>query len=475
MPGNGPASRSRETRPCGGSRSTLPGPSGSTRSSEHSSPARWPTWWCGPAIRSRSIRRPCRSTTTAGSRTTARIPRTSRAPISSWARCPRPGATDDRAAARPDHCHHGWNGLSRLRSEARQRQRTDPRRPHRRRGNERAHSAGCDPHRRRREMDHPGPHRRGRPARPGGDQRGAGDARRERAGRHHRRVLQRGGRDQPGLDGHPRHANRRDLDGATIEQMLVKSPVGVVADLSESAKDAAGGSRAAVAERLRGVFRDALEYERRKTDFSRAQMQALSASARDLDALLPVLHGRVALIAYANRRSDIETALRLAKDFKLKLILAGAAEGWEVAAAIAAAGVPVLVEPLSNIPGYDALGIRYGNAGIMAKAGVKVALLEPDTHKSRNLRQQAGNAVSYGMTWNQALRAVTLSPAEIFGVADRYGSLEPGKVANVVVWSGDPFEFTTGVEHVLIRGKEIPLKSRQTELLERYKKLPPTY
>src|SRR5205809_1091307 len=266
-----------------------------------------------------------------------------------------------------------------------------------------------------------------------------------------------------------------DLDGATIEQMLVRSPVGVVADLSESAKDAAGGSRAAVAERLRGVFRDALEYERRKTDFSRAQMQALSASARDLDALLPVLHGRVALIAYANRRSDIETALRLATEFKLKLILAGAAEGWEVAAAIAAAGVPVLVEPLSNIPGYDALGIRYGNAGIMAKAGVKVALLEPDTHKSRNLRQQAGNAVSYGMTWDQALRAVTLSPAEIFGVADRYGSLEPGKVANVVVWSGDPFEFTTGVEHVLIRGKEIPLKSRQTELLERYKKLPPTY
>ena len=266
-----------------------------------------------------------------------------------------------------------------------------------------------------------------------------------------------------------------DLDGATIEQMLVKSPVGVVADLSESAKDAAGGSRAAVAERLRGVFRDALEYERRKADFSRAQMRALSASARDLDALLPVLHGRVALIVYANRRSDIETALRLAKEFKLKLILAGAAEGWEVAATIAAAGVPVLVEPLSNIPGYDALGIRYGNAGIMAKAGVKVALLEPDTHKSRNLRQQAGNAVSYGMTWDQALRAVTLSPAEIFGVADRYGSLEPGKVANVVVWSGDPFEFTTGVEHVLIRGKEISLKSRQTELFERYKKLPPSY
>jgi len=266
-----------------------------------------------------------------------------------------------------------------------------------------------------------------------------------------------------------------DLDGATIEQMVVKSPVGMVADLSESGKDDAGGSRAGIAARLRQVFRDALEYERRKTDYSRAQMRPLSASAADLEALLPVLHGRVLLIALANRRSDIETALRLAREFKLKLILAGGAEGWEVAAEIAAAGVPVLVEPMDNIPGYDSLGIRYENAALLAKAGVTVALLETDTHKSRNLRQQAGNAVSYGMTWDQALRAVTLSPAEIFGVADRYGSLEPGKVANVVVWSGDPFEFTTGVEHVLIRGKEIPLRSRQTELFERYKSLPPSY
>src|SRR5207248_1387437 len=105
--------------------------------------------------------------------------------------------------------------------------------------------------------------------------------------------------------------------------------------------------------------RDALEYERRKVDFSRAQIHPLSASAPDLEALLPVLHGRVSLIAYANRRSDIETALRLAKEFKVRLILAGAAEGWEIAAAIAAAGVPVLVETMDNIPGYDSLGIRY--------------------------------------------------------------------------------------------------------------------
>jgi len=222
------------------------------------------------------------------------------------------------------------------------------------------------------------------------------------------------------------------------------------------------------------VFRDALEYERRKTDFSRAQMQALSASARDLDALLPVLHGRVALIAYANRRSDIETALRLATEFKLKLILAARPKAGRSRRRSRPRrprpGRAVEQHPRLRRPRHPLR--KRGDHGKGRREG---RAARADTHKSRNLRQQAGNAVSYGMTWDQALRAVTLSPAEIFGVADRYGSLEPGKVANVVVWSGDPFEFTTGVEHVLIRGKEIPLKSRQTELLERYKKLPPSY
>jgi imidazolonepropionase-like amidohydrolase len=266
-----------------------------------------------------------------------------------------------------------------------------------------------------------------------------------------------------------------DLAGATIEEMTVKSPVAIVADLSENGKDQAGGTRAGIAERLRGVFRDALEYERRKTDFNRAQMQPLGARGADLEALLPMLHGQLPLVAIANRRSDIETALRLAREFKLHLVLAGAQEAWEIAAEIAAARVPVLVEPLDNIPSYDALGVRYENAALLAKAGVKIVLLETDTHNSRNLKQEAGNAVSYGLAWDQALRAITLTPAEVFGVADRYGSLDVGKVANVVIWSGDPFEFTTAVEHVYIRGREIPLKSRQTELLERYRKLPPAY
>jgi len=266
-----------------------------------------------------------------------------------------------------------------------------------------------------------------------------------------------------------------DLDGATIENMRIKSPAAMVADLSEGAKGAGGGSRAGVAARLRRVLNDAREYATRRADFRRRQIQDLSASAADLEALQPVLRGELPLVVFANRRSDIETALRIGKEYKLRLILAGAAEGWMIPDEIAAAGVPVIVEPLDNIPSYDALGIRYQNAALLAKGGVKVVLMETATENTRDLKQQAGNAVANGLPWEQALRAVTLTPAEVFGVAGQYGSIEVGKVANVVVWTGDPFEFSTGVEHVFIRGRDIPLRSRQTELLERYRTLPPKY
>ena len=266
-----------------------------------------------------------------------------------------------------------------------------------------------------------------------------------------------------------------DLDGGTIEQMVDRSPAAMVMDLSEGSKGTGGGSRAGVTARLRQVFNDALEYSRRRADYSRAQMEALAAPAADLAALLPVLSGEEPVLVNANRKSDILTALRIAREYKLKLILSGASEGWEVAPAIAAAGVPVLVAPMDNIPTYDGLGTRFGNATMLAKAGVKVAFYFSDAHNARDIRQQAGTAVSFGMPWDQALRAITLSPAEIFGVADRYGSLEAGKVANVVVWSGDPFEFATAVEHVYIRGREIPLTSRQKELLDRYRTVPPSY
>ncbi|MGH7701354.1 MAG: amidohydrolase family protein [Gemmatimonadales bacterium] len=264
-----------------------------------------------------------------------------------------------------------------------------------------------------------------------------------------------------------------DLAGETVSEMVVQSPAAMVASIAE--KSAGGGSRAGVVERLRRLFDDAREYERRRQDYRRDQMQELSAPAADLEALLPVLRGELPLVVVADRKSDIENALRLGADYRLRLVIAGGAEAWMVAERLAAARVPVVLIPLTNIPSYRQLGARYENAALLARAGVTVAIMSGDSHNSRNIKQEAGNAVSYGLPWDEALRAVTLTPARLWGVAGGYGSLEPGKVANVVVWSGDPFELSTSVERVFIRGREVALRSRQTELLERYRTLPPTY
>lgn len=265
-----------------------------------------------------------------------------------------------------------------------------------------------------------------------------------------------------------------DFAGASIEEMIVRNPVAMHVTLDESSRGAGEGARAWTMARLRQVLTDAREYGRRRADFERAAMRPLAAPAAELEALQPVLAGRMPLVVTAHRVFDIRNAIRVAREFSLRLVLNGAAEGWQIADEIARAEVPVLVTPLTNIPTFNQLGARYENAALLARAGVRIAIVAGgDTHNARLIRQEAGNAVSYGLPWEQALRAVTLAPAEILGVADRYGSLQAGRVANVVIWSGDPFEFSTGVTSVFIRGREIPLTSRQTELLERYRTLPP--
>lgn len=267
-----------------------------------------------------------------------------------------------------------------------------------------------------------------------------------------------------------------DLAGETIEQMIARSPAAMHVTLDESSREAGDGARAGTLARLRQLLTDAREYGRRRSDYERAQMRPLAAPAAELEAFQPVLAGRLPLVVTAHRVFDIRNALRLGREFNLRLVLSGAAEGWMIAGEIARAQVPVLVVPLSNIPSFNGLGARYENAARLADAGVKVALVAGgDSHNARLVRQEAGNAVSYGMDYDAALRAVTLAPAEILGMQDRYGSLEPGKIANVVVWSGDPFEFSTTVQRVLIRGRDIPLTSRQVELLERYRTLPPRF
>ncbi|HSE67050.1 MAG TPA: amidohydrolase family protein, partial [Gemmatimonadales bacterium] len=266
-----------------------------------------------------------------------------------------------------------------------------------------------------------------------------------------------------------------DLSGDRLEDLISQNPVAMVVDLSSESKGAGGGTKAGVYQRLRQLIKDADEYRKRTPDFKKNQMQQLSAPAADLEALQPVMDGRIPLYTIANRQSDIESVVRLAKEYHLKLVIRGGTEAWKVAKLLAAEKVPVVLNPLSDSPSFDGLSPRLDNATILKEAGVPVVLIEPDRGNYRNLRFSAGNAVRNGMKWDDALLGITLEPARAMGVESRYGSLETGKVANVVVWSGDPLDFASAPEHTYIRGVEISKDTRQTELLERYKTLPPKY
>jgi imidazolonepropionase-like amidohydrolase len=260
-----------------------------------------------------------------------------------------------------------------------------------------------------------------------------------------------------------------DLSGDQVPGAVTRAPAAMVALMGESGAQVAGGSRATAILRMREMLEDARDYAANRTAFNAAQRREYVRSRLDLEALQPVLKGQEPLVVEANRASDLLAAIRLAHEFNIRLVLMGGSEAWMVADQLAAAHVPVVVKALTDIPTFDSLGATLENPARLAKAGVTIALATFDTHNSRTLRQEAGNAIAYGMSRDAALEAVTLTPATLWGVADRVGSLEPGKDADVVVWSGDPFELTTGPEHVFIKGREMPPDTRQTDLLKRYR------
>jgi len=276
----------------------------------------------------------------------------------------------------------------------------------------------------------------------------------------------------PGGSFFPGQAPAVNYAGDRVSDMVVRRSAALVLDLSDNSRDAGGGSRAGTLARIRRLFADALEYSRRKADYQRAAIQALAAPAVELEALLPMLRGEVPLAIAANRRIDIENALRLKQEYKLRVVLVGAVEGWQVAKEIAAAGVPTIIEPNRDIPSFDGLGARLDNGTLLRKAGVQVIFAQGDPGGERNLRYAAGNAVRNGMSWDDALKAITQFPAQAFGLND-YGTLEAGKVANVVIWSGDPLDFASAAERVYIRGQETSLRTRENELRDKYRTLPP--
>jgi imidazolonepropionase-like amidohydrolase len=231
-----------------------------------------------------------------------------------------------------------------------------------------------------------------------------------------------------------------------------------------------GGSRAATLGLLGRTFSDAAYLERNRERYERRELlRDFSAHTRELEALAPVVAGDVPLIVEVNGASDIVAMLELANEFKIDLAIAGGAEAWRVAPELAAADVSVMLTPRANLPrAFDSLGARLDNAALLASAGVDIVIVQRDPHNLRTLTQEAGIAVAYGLDWETALTAVSLGVARLYGMEESYGSVEQGKVANLVVWSGDPFELSSAAERVFIRGREVPRVSRQTLLRDRY-------
>jgi imidazolonepropionase-like amidohydrolase len=262
-----------------------------------------------------------------------------------------------------------------------------------------------------------------------------------------------------------------DLAGDTQAEAVVRPSLAQYARADQYEAQEVG-TRGGLWMTLRQAFDDARFYAAHRAQYDSNASRPLGLRRMDLEALLPVLRGEQPLVVTVHRASDIETALRFADELKLKLVLAGASEAWLMREEIARAKVPVVIDPLADLPAaFDRLRSRSDNAALLAGAGVSVVLSTFSSHNARLLRQRAGNAVRLGMDHDAAIRAVTEAPADAFGLKG-YGRLEAGAVANVVVWSGDPFQLGTRVEHVFVRGREQSLETRQTLLLSRYRTLP---
>jgi imidazolonepropionase-like amidohydrolase len=261
-------------------------------------------------------------------------------------------------------------------------------------------------------------------------------------------------------------------------------------------------TRMGLAAQLRQAFIDAEDYQTKWADYERKKSEAANSSAgkgtekdrktaaqnnnnnkekkseptppkRDLklEALVPYLEGKKTIVLAAESSSDLQTAVSLAKEFKLKFVLNHISHSQAVLDYVAGLKVPVIVGPIYEAPKederYDAV---YSLPAQLYQRGVKIIFASYNAHNVRNLPDQAGFATAFGLPYDEALKAITLNPAEIWGVADQLGSLDVGKTANVVVANGDPLDVKTDVKQVYIQGRPIPMTNRQTRLRDEYSK-----
>ena len=239
-------------------------------------------------------------------------------------------------------------------------------------------------------------------------------------------------------------------------------------------------TRMGLATQLRQAFIDARDYQSKLSDYDRKKSDAARdkkpeplAPKRDLklEALLPYLDGKKTIVLAAESPSDLQTAVSLANEFKLKFVLNHISYSQPVLDYVASLKVPVIVGPIYEAPKederYDTI---YSLPAQLYKRGVKIAFASYSAHNVRNLPDAAGFATAFGLPYDEAMKAITINAAEIWGVADKLGSLDVGKTANIVVANGDPLDVKTDVKQVYIDGQAIPMTDRQVVLRDMYSK-----
>jgi imidazolonepropionase-like amidohydrolase len=277
-----------------------------------------------------------------------------------------------------------------------------------------------------------------------------------------------------------------NLDGWTWQEMTVKAPAAMAMEYPRAPRGRGAGfiqvegaaNVAQLRERqlaaLRQKLEDAQAYAKAKE--ARAVDKSLPPRPMDhvLEALIPVVKGELPVLMVANTEREIKGAIEIADKYKLKLIISGAEDAWKVASTLKEKNIPVIIGPVTDLPNNedDDYDVNYSHAAKLNKAGVKFAFQTADAAYARNLPYQAGTSAAFGLPKDEALKAVTIYPAQIFGVDKLLGTIEVGKMANLIVTDGDPLEFKTNVKHMFINGKPVDLSSRHTRLYDKFKDRP---
>lgn len=275
------------------------------------------------------------------------------------------------------------------------------------------------------------------------------------------------------------------LDGWVPSEMVIKAPAAIhvnfprlsgegggfeldPAERREETREARIREARRRLERLKSAFRDAEAYAKAR-EASRKAGTYLPPDLK-LEALAAAIRGEVPVVLHVDREEEIKAAAEFAEEFKLKAILAGAGDAARTVDLLKSKNIPVILGPILSLPRreddpYDSI---FTTAKVLHEAGVRFAIQSNSSSDVRNLPYHAAMAAAYGLPKEEALKAITLYPAQIFGVADKLGSIEPGKIANLIVTDGDPLEIRTQVKYLFINGRPVSLKTRHTELYEKF-------